>query len=48
MDPDETALKVKGYTLLIFCHFYILPYNDGGIVWFHLGCPCVCMYVCQL
>ena len=25
--------------------FYNLPYDSGGVLWFHVGCPCVCLSV---
>ena len=25
-----------------FFHFYTLSHNSGRVLWFHIGCPCVC------
>ena len=29
-------------------YFYTPPHNSGGVLWFHVGCPCVCLSVCLL
>ena len=36
-------LAVEGLPVLHQCrlHFYTPPYNSGGVLWFHVGCPCV-------
>ena len=34
------ALRVK-----IFLHFYNPPCNSGGILWYHVGCLCVCLII---
>ena len=26
----------------IFCHFYIPPPDSCRVLWFYVGCPCVC------
>ena len=28
--------------------FYTLPHNSGGVLWFHIGRPCVCPSVHRL
>ena len=36
--------NINFYKLL--CFFYTLPHNNGGVLWFHFGRPCVCLSVC--
>ena len=28
-----------------FFTFDTPPHNSGGVLWFHVGCPCVCLSV---
>ena len=28
--------------------FYTLPYDSGEVLWFHVGCSCVCPYIRQV
>ena len=33
--------------ILIRINFYIPPHDSGGVLWFHVGWPCVCPSICQ-
>ena len=37
---SEGILAVNMVVLYLFT-FYTLPHNSGGVLWFHVGCPCV-------
>ena len=42
-------MKVRSeiiFHLLIICaSFYNPAHNSSGVLWFHVGCPCVCLSV---
>ena len=29
----------------LYCHFYTPPHDCGGLLWFYVGRPCVCLSV---
>ena len=35
-----TVCLVEGKKYVFF-HFYTLPHDSGGVLWFHVGHPCV-------
>ena len=39
------AYSISGYCSIY--HFYTPPHNSGGVLWFHVGHPCVCPSIYQ-
>ena len=34
------------YSLFETISYYTPPNDSGGVLWFHVGCPCVCLSIC--
>ena len=37
--PNLICLQQK---MTVYCHFLYPPHDSGRVLWFHVGCPCVC------
>ena len=37
---------VRTSPIIYHIYFYTPPHNRGGVLWFHVGRPCVCPSVC--
>ena len=47
-EENKLEQEIKKLEEEINTNFYTPPHNSGGVLWFHVGRPCVCPSVHQL
>ena len=39
---ENSTIFIRDKHSVLVIHFYNPKHNSGGVLWFHIGCPCVC------